>query len=566
MKVVRGKKGGVALLIAGLLAPPLAAAGVPRPDHVVVVVEENHNSLEIIGASDAPYINSLARAGALFTNSHAIEHPSEPNYLELFSGSSQGVHDDSCPHTFSTPNLGEALIKAGLTFGGYSEDMPSVGYTGCSFAKYVRRHNPWVNFTNVLPSDNLPLTSWPSDFEKLPTVSFVIPNLVNDMHDGTVFQADNWLKVHLDAYAKWALAHHSLLIVTWDEDDHKTANQIVTIFLGSMVQPGRYPEFINHYNVLRTLEDMYGLPRAGLSASAAPITSIWKAEPPPPDCNQNGIPDAQDLAAGTSKDVDLDTVPDECQTIPGHIDLVPGGPGCVEVVLDSSAATSGGKLAVAHDARQAVPVGASPAADLPEGGEVRLDTGLESRCPPEALVSAGFTLTWTAGQGAVVAPGRHSLVEVCFDLPAGEFRAADCALQFVDCVVGPESKVLNMVADATGKFLFIETRDGKVAVPGKPIFRRGDVDQDGAVRLLDVVVLGHMFLTGDLPACPDAADADDNGRLEITDAIAILGYLFLAQDPPPAPGPAACGPDPRAGGDEQGPCESGCAAGGDPPE
>src|SRR5437660_12829449 len=92
------------------------------PDHVVLVIEENHGYSEIIGSSQAPYINSLASQGALMTNSFALTHPSEPNYLDLFSGSNQGVTDDSCPvGPFSTPNLGRGLINAGRTFGGYSE-------------------------------------------------------------------------------------------------------------------------------------------------------------------------------------------------------------------------------------------------------------------------------------------------------------------------------------------------------------------------------------------------------------------------------------------------------------
>src|SRR5436305_75805 len=82
------------------------AGGVPRPDHVVVVIEENHSYSEIIGSAAAPYINGLANQGALFTASYAVEHPSQPNYLDLFSGGNQGVTDDSCPHTFSTQNLG----------------------------------------------------------------------------------------------------------------------------------------------------------------------------------------------------------------------------------------------------------------------------------------------------------------------------------------------------------------------------------------------------------------------------------------------------------------------------
>ena len=89
----------------GYRAP--GANGVPRPDHVVIVIEENHSYSEIIGSSAAPYINSLAAQGALFTQSYATTHPSQPNYLHLFSGSNQGVTNDSCPHSFSTANLGD---------------------------------------------------------------------------------------------------------------------------------------------------------------------------------------------------------------------------------------------------------------------------------------------------------------------------------------------------------------------------------------------------------------------------------------------------------------------------
>ncbi|HSZ55982.1 MAG TPA: hypothetical protein VK797_09990, partial [Tepidisphaeraceae bacterium] len=75
-------------------------SAVPTPAHVVIVVEENSSYDEIIGNSSAPYINTLASQGALFTNSSAIEHPSQPNYLDLFSGSNQGVTDDNATATF----------------------------------------------------------------------------------------------------------------------------------------------------------------------------------------------------------------------------------------------------------------------------------------------------------------------------------------------------------------------------------------------------------------------------------------------------------------------------------
>src|SRR5436190_4021931 len=108
------------MVISGAFNTPKAHAvnGVPTPSHVVIAIEENHAYSQIIGSSSAPYINSLANSGALFTQSFAITHPSEPNYLAFFSGSTQGITDDSCPHTFAPPDLGGELIAAGLTFGG----------------------------------------------------------------------------------------------------------------------------------------------------------------------------------------------------------------------------------------------------------------------------------------------------------------------------------------------------------------------------------------------------------------------------------------------------------------
>lgn len=245
-------------------------------EHIVVVVEENHSYKQIIGSPKAPYMQSLLENGALFTNAHGVAHPSQPNYLTLFSGSSQGVTDDSCKKPFGTANLASELLDAGLTFTGYSEDLPKTGYTGCSYKGYARKHNPWVQFTNVPGELNRPFSDFPQDFSKLPTVSFVIPNHQNDMHDGTVQEADDWLKTNLDSYLTWAASHNSLLIITWDEDDNTKENRIPLIMAGPMVKPGQYDENVNHIHVLRTLEEAYHLPPLGESRSVNPITSVWK--------------------------------------------------------------------------------------------------------------------------------------------------------------------------------------------------------------------------------------------------------------------------------------------------
>ncbi|MEO6701723.1 MAG: alkaline phosphatase family protein [Jatrophihabitantaceae bacterium] len=255
----------------------LRAGTVPQPAHTVVVMMENHSYSEIIGSSSAPYINSLATGGALFTNSFGTTHPSEPNYLAIFSGSTHSLTSDSCPHTYTTQNLGSELITTGLTFKGYSESMPSNGYTGCTSGAYARKHNPWVNFTSNVPAaSNLTFSSFPTSFSSLPTVSFVIPNLNDDMHDGTIAAGDTWLKNNIGAYATWAKANNSLLVVTWDEDDSSQSNQIPTIFYGGPVKTGSYSEKVTHYGVLRTIEQAYGLPYVGSSATATPITDAWQ--------------------------------------------------------------------------------------------------------------------------------------------------------------------------------------------------------------------------------------------------------------------------------------------------
>lgn len=262
----------------------------PRPDHIVMVIEENHSYSQIIDSPDAPYINSLATRGAVFTQSFGVTYPSQPNYLALFSGSTQGITDNSCPRTFTTPNLGHALLLAGLTFAGYSEHLPSIGSLICSVGLYARKHNPWSNWQDSVanglpPMVNMPMTGFPSEYSKLPTVSVIVPNQVNDMHDGkdpgAIQTGDQWLQEHLDAYVQWAQQHNSLLIVTWDEDNKNENNRIATLFVGPMVQVGRYEQRITHYNVLRTIEDLYGLPHAGASADAAPIIQIWKSAPYP---------------------------------------------------------------------------------------------------------------------------------------------------------------------------------------------------------------------------------------------------------------------------------------------
>jgi len=330
------------LFVAAVLAAPAASARVY--DHIVVVVEENQSLKNILNDPDMPYFNrTLIPNAALLTNAHGTEHDSQPNYLDLFSGNPQGVgskfadkpdsvvvgttsnfvvqvsngrtqrgSNGPVPGTpLTTPNLGAALIAAGKSFAGYSEDLPAngslvhshVGPKG-SGVDYQRKHSPWTNWQaaddskpgkNQLHSNtNLTFDMFPGrpgnpfrdptrpDYSSLPTVAFVVPNQINDGHgysdalpNANVSRAtDEFLKNHLEPYRQWAMNHNSLLIVTWDEDDDtytpvqdaqgalvgkKFLNLIPTIIAGEGVIPGTYDQFVDHCGVLRTILAAVGL-------------------------------------------------------------------------------------------------------------------------------------------------------------------------------------------------------------------------------------------------------------------------------------------------------------------
>jgi len=285
-----------AALIAGF-SVSMYAQTVPTPDHVVILMLENFGYSDIIGSSNAPHINALTSDpdAAVFTQSFAITHPSQPNYILLYSGNNQGVISDVIPINtpFSTCNLGASLISKGRTFKGYSESLPSVGSLTTTSGDYARKHAPWTNWqgtgTNRVPSSvNQPYTSFPTSttYSTLPTVSFVIPNLADDMHNPTtntvtaISNGDTWVYNNITGYIQWAKANNSLLILTFDEDDGTIGvgtNQITTIFIGQMVQGGSYSENIDHYRLLRTIEDMYGITTyCGASSTSTPITDVWK--------------------------------------------------------------------------------------------------------------------------------------------------------------------------------------------------------------------------------------------------------------------------------------------------
>lgn len=248
----------------------------PRPDKVIVVWFENHGYKSIVGSPNAPYINSLIPLGTLFDSSYAFTHPSYPNYIYWFSGSTQGVTNDNCINTtpYTYPNLYSSLDTQRIKFCWYNESMPSLGFKGCTSYPYVEKHNPTTIFTNVRDSANKPFSmfNWQdtssTNMAKLERVTCITPNMQNDMHDGTILQADTWLKNNLGKLISYAQNHNYIVVIYYDESETTLDNRLPVIAIGGMVKKGYVSKKkYTHLSWLRTICSYYG----GINGWNAPL-------------------------------------------------------------------------------------------------------------------------------------------------------------------------------------------------------------------------------------------------------------------------------------------------------
>jgi acid phosphatase len=255
------------------------AAGVPRMNHVIIVVMENHSYDEV---RTLPYISTLIGRYTSFSQSYAVSHPSQPNYLALWAASTLGVSNDNCPPLgtpYSDANLGQSCEAGGLTWKSYCENLPSVASTVCSSSDnlYRRKHHPCPDFSNLTHSNERPYSQLATDIAAgaLPALSFVVPNMCDDMHDCSTSTGDAWLSNQLPAMIS-AVGPQGLVILTWDEDDGSNGNHILTVFAGTLVKSNYVSSAnIDHYTVVRTICDVLGLSSFGNASSRTTPTDIW---------------------------------------------------------------------------------------------------------------------------------------------------------------------------------------------------------------------------------------------------------------------------------------------------
>ncbi len=251
--------------------------------HVWVIVMENRSADQVIGSSQAPFLNGLAQRYGVATDYRGVAHPSEPNYLALISGSTQGVSDDGV-HDISAPTVLGQLEAAGRTWGVYAEHVPGGCYRGATAkggpdgaGTYARKHEPAISFTSV--SSNPDRCANITDFSHFrpgeTDFSLIIPDMCHDMHDCSVSEGDRWLSSFVPQItSSAAFMDGGLLVVTFDEAEGG-AQRVPFVFAGPDVAPGtRIARQANHYDLLRTVQAAFGLPCLADSCQAAPMAAL----------------------------------------------------------------------------------------------------------------------------------------------------------------------------------------------------------------------------------------------------------------------------------------------------
>ncbi len=229
-----------------------------------------------------PYLNSLAAQYSLSTQYYANAHPSIGDYFMLVTGDLV-TNDDTFTGAVDVDNVVRELIAAGKTWKSYAESLPSVGYTGGDSYPYKKSHNPFSYFTDVANSgtqiNNLvPFSQFAADLsnDRLPDFSYIVPNLVDDAHDGSLQAADTWLQLNIaPLIASHAFQSDGLLIVVFDEaatsDVTHGGGHVAAVIISPTARKGyRSSTLYQHQSIPRLILHGLGITTYPGSASAAP--------------------------------------------------------------------------------------------------------------------------------------------------------------------------------------------------------------------------------------------------------------------------------------------------------
>ena len=279
------------------LSPPSSPTSSPASSatfsHIFTIVLENHDYTSIIGKSDAPYLNSLASTYGLATQYYAIGHPSLPNYMALTGGSTFGITSDCTACFQNAANLADQIEASGRTWKAYMESMPSPCYIGDSpDGLYAQKHDPFLYYDDIRTNPTrctthvVPFTQFATDLSgnQLPAYAWITPNMCHDMHDCSVAAGDTWLSQVVPLILRSAaFTHGGLLFITFDEGETNAGccndafgGQVTTLVISPLVKRG-YRSTIaeTHYSLLRTIEEIWGLPLLGEARNSKAMTEYF---------------------------------------------------------------------------------------------------------------------------------------------------------------------------------------------------------------------------------------------------------------------------------------------------
>ena len=240
--------------------------------HVFVIVMENTG---LDRALRSQPIARLASANALATNYRAVARPSLPNYLALTSGSTWGI-TDNLYHPLPAADLGTQLTTAGINWRAYMEGMTAEAGCMRSPYPYALKHNPFAYYGGACPTNVVPIESLDGDLAgATPNFAWITPGLCHDGHDCSVDIAGTWLdEIVSRIVSSDAWRSSGMLFIVWDEGDGGDTNLVPLIVLTKDATATRIETQYDHYSLLATIEDAFGLPRLAAAATARPLTQI----------------------------------------------------------------------------------------------------------------------------------------------------------------------------------------------------------------------------------------------------------------------------------------------------
>jgi hypothetical protein len=255
-------------------APPSAT---PAPPHVFVIVMENAS---LGRALAAPGISAIAAKSTVAMNYHAVGRPSLPNYLALTSGTTWGITDDGY-HALPEGGIGAQLTAADITWRAYMEGLTSAGCMRSPYP-YALKHNPFAYYGAACPENVVSLDALDADLAgDTPSFVWITPGLCHDGHDCALSQAGPWLSAltgRIEASAAWK--QNGILFIVWDEGDGGGSNIVPLIAHSPNAAPGESDAAYDHYSLLATIEDVFGLPRLGGAGTARPLTGLLSTRLP----------------------------------------------------------------------------------------------------------------------------------------------------------------------------------------------------------------------------------------------------------------------------------------------